>query len=100
MSEERRRTTDVLEARMEAIEIRMGAVEGKLDAVAQDTAEIRNYWQEARSAFRLFNRIAGVVRYFVKYIVLPVAFLLAALYAWTHNGQLPGWLKWLSELTQ
>ena len=111
---EERRTDGTMQIRMAAVE---AAVDGLREdflsmkegleknavltqAIANDTEQIREYWREARSAFRLFNRIAAAVKWCIKYLVLPVALLLAALYAWTHGGQAPEWIHSITDLVE
>lgn len=108
-------------ARLAVVETRLSTVEGtlglfrresddmkktinetaaKVDEIGRDTKEIVFYWSEARSAFRLFNRLAWLMRGFIKFVVLPMAVLLAALYAWTHGGQAPSWLTQLLKVIE
>jgi hypothetical protein len=68
--------------------------------VANDTQELRQLWSEARGAFRLFARLVALGRWVVKFVVLPLAFLLAALYAWTHEGKAPTWLHSITDMVE
>jgi hypothetical protein len=69
-----------------------------VEKIANDTEEIREIWSEARGAFRLFTRLVSAGRWFVKFVVLPVAVLLAAVYAWVHEGKPPSWLRPIAEI--
>ena len=103
-----------VEARLHELERRMDASdhervsmlailnrnEALIAKVADDTQELRELWSEARSAFRLFTRLMAFGRWLVKFVVLPLAFLLAAVYAWTHEGRPPAWLHSLTKLEQ
>lgn len=71
-----------------------------IDQVANDTQELRELWTEARSAFRIFTRLVSLGRWIVKFVVLPLAFLLAAVYAWTHEGKAPTWLHSLTDIVE
>ena len=71
-----------------------------VEKIANDTEEIREIWSEARSAFRLFTRIVSFTRAFFKFVVLPVALLLAAVYAWVHDGKAPTWLKSIADIIE
>jgi hypothetical protein len=68
--------------------------------VANDTQELRELWSEARSAFRLFARLVALGRGLVKFVVLPLAFLLAAVFAWTHEGRPPAWLHSITKIVE
>jgi hypothetical protein len=68
--------------------------------VSDDTQELRELWTEARGAFRLFARLVALGRWIVKFVVLPMAFLLAALYAWTHEGRPPAWLHSITDIAE
>jgi len=69
-----------------------------MEKVSNDTAELRELWSEARGAFRLFTRLVSFGRWFVRFVVLPVALLLAAVYAWVHEGRPPSWLRPIAEI--
>lgn len=71
-----------------------------IEQVANDTQELRELWTEARAAFRLFSRLVSVGRWLVKFVVLPVALLLGALYAWTHEGRPPAWLHSITRIVE
>lgn len=102
------------EDRIEALERRMDASDRErmsmlallernqemIAQVADDTQELRELWSEARSAFRLFARLVALGRWIVKFVVLPLAFLLAAIFAWTHEGRPPAWLHTLTKIVE
>lgn len=111
---EERRSNGTMQIRMAAVE---AAVDGLREdflsmkeglekntvltqAIANDTEQLREYWREARSAFRLFNRIAATAKWFIKYLLLPVVGIFAALYAWTHDGQPPAWVHSLMKIVE
>jgi hypothetical protein len=71
-----------------------------IEQVANDTQELRELWTEARSAFRLFARLVSFGRWLVKFVVLPLALLLATLYAWTHEGRPPAWLHSITDMVE
>ena len=71
-----------------------------VDKVANDTQELRELWSEARGAFRLFTRLVSFGRAFIKFVVLPVALLLAAVYAWVHEGKAPTWLHATADMVE
>jgi hypothetical protein len=71
-----------------------------IEAIANDTKELRELWSEARSAFRFFTRCMAALRWTIKFIVLPVVFVLAAIYAWSHEGKPPTWLKSIADIVE
>jgi hypothetical protein len=71
-----------------------------IEQVANDTQELRELWTEARGAFRLFARLVALGRWIVKFIVLPLAFVLSALYAWTHEGRPPAWIHSITDMVE
>jgi hypothetical protein len=71
-----------------------------IEKVANDTEELRELWSEARGAFRLFTRLVSFGRTFVRFVVLPVALLLAAIYAWVHEGRPPTWLRSVADIVE
>lgn len=103
-----------LEARLHDLERRMDASdhervsmleilnrnEALIEKVADDTQELRELWTEARGAFRLFTRLMAGGRWVVKFVVLPLAVLLAAIYAWVHEGKAPTWLHSIAEIIE
>ena len=68
--------------------------------IVNDTREIRQIWAEARGTFRLFARIVYGIRWTIKYVVLPLVLLLVAIYAWTHEGQAPNWMRSLVKIME
>jgi type IV secretory pathway TrbL component len=81
-----------LERRAEQLETIIAAVQKDVARIANDTDQIVSLWNEARSAFKLFNTLATLARAFVTWVVLPVALVCAALYAWK-TGAPPQWLS-------
>jgi hypothetical protein len=71
-----------------------------IEAIADDTKELRQLWSEARTAFRFFTRCMAALRWILKFVVLPVALVFAAVYAWSHEGRPPLWLKTLTEIIE
>jgi len=81
-----------LELRAEQMESILKAVQSDVKRIADDTDQIVKFWGEARSAFKLFNTLATIARAFFTWVVLPVALVCAALYAWK-TGAPPQWLS-------
>jgi hypothetical protein len=71
-----------------------------VESVSNDTQQIREFWTEARGAFRLFTKIMAVVRWVFKFIVVPVVLLFVAVYAWTHDGKAPNWLHTFIDIVE
>lgn len=67
--------------------------------VANGTKDIVDFWREAKDAFALFNKIACVIRWTLKKLVLPLAVVFAALVAWK-TGVVPTWLAKVAALAQ
>ena len=77
--------------------------------VAHEKQELRRLWTEARTAYRFFSRVGKfvvraverlgkTVRWFATIVVMPVAFVFAAFYWITHQGEAPRWFQTLMAI--
>ena len=96
--EGKERRTDLVLPRLAALEERVSNIQTDLQTnieltrkVANETQQLRELWSEARSAFSLFNRIVSSFRWCIRFVLVPVAVLLLAVYTWRHNGEFPKW---------
>ena len=51
------------------------------------------FFEDSRDAFRLFNKIMNGLRWFIRRAVIPVLLLVGGVFAITHDGHPPEWLK-------
>lgn len=58
-----------------------------------NTAGVVQFLNESEQAFKLFNRVMNALRWFIRRAVLPLALLGGSIYAITHEGRPPEWLK-------
>ncbi len=61
--------------------------------VKENTAGLVNILNESEQAFRLFNRIMNCLRWFVRSALGPLAIVVGGIWAVTHDGRPPEWLK-------
>lgn len=61
--------------------------------VKESTAGIVGFLNESQQAFRLFNRIMNLLRWFIRRALFPLLILAGAIWAITHDGRPPEWLK-------
>jgi len=94
---------EILERRMDASEHeRLSMLDtvnnacALLETVERDTEEMREIWSEARGAFRLFTRLMAAAQWTLKFLVLPVAAVLVAIFAL--GRQPPAWLEALRRV--
>lgn len=61
--------------------------------VKENTAGLVEIIKDSREAFRLFNKIMGLVRWFIRRALTPFVVVAALLYAITHDMRPPEWLQ-------
>jgi hypothetical protein len=61
--------------------------------IQESTAGLVEFFNDSREAFRLFNKLMNALRWFLRKAMLPLAFILAGLYAIAHDGRPPEWIK-------
>lgn len=76
------------------------AVNEKLDSntaltlqIQESTAGLVEFFNDSRDAFRLFNKLMNAMRWFLRKALLPLAFVVAGIYAIAHDGRPPDWIK-------
>ena len=67
--------------------------------IQESTAGMVAFFQESRGAFRLFNRLMHGLHWFIRKVFFRLALIVAAIWALTHDGRPPEWLKsWIDLL--
>lgn len=61
--------------------------------IMTDTQALREIESDIRVLARAVRFIAACIRWSVRWIVLPLMAIYAVLYAATHNGGIPDWLR-------
>lgn len=61
--------------------------------VKVNTSGVVNFLNESEQAFRLFNRIMNGLRWFIRRAIFPLAIIVGTIWAITHDGRPPEWLK-------
>lgn len=50
-------------------------------------------FDDSREAFKLFNKLMALIRWFIKTAMLPLLFIAGGIYALAHHGRPPDWIK-------
>lgn len=66
--------------------------------IQEGTAGLVEMFDDARDAFRLFNKLMSWVRWFLRKALFPLVVIAAVFYAWAHDMRPPPWLKFWIEL--
>lgn len=61
--------------------------------VKVNTAGVVTFLNESEQAFKLFNRVMSALRWFLRKAVIPLALVVGAFWAISHDGRPPEWLK-------
>lgn len=66
--------------------------------IHESTKGLVEFLGSSSAAFSLFNKIMSSLRWFLRRIVWPFVIVFVFLYALSHGGRLPEWLKSFAEL--
>lgn len=83
-----------------AIKVDVAALDAKVadntrltKQIQESTAGLVEFFNDSREAFRLFNKLMNIVRWFIRRALLPLAVVVGGFYAIAHDGRPPEWLK-------
>src|SRR6185436_18552361 len=71
----------------------VAALDANVSQLTRDMAPLLELFADSKEAFRLFNKMMGLIRWFIRKAMLPLAFIIGGIYALAHHGRPPEWIK-------
>lgn len=93
---------DVAQLKVDVAQLKV-AVQANTEMTQQimaSTSGLVEFFNDSRAAFRLFNKMMMMIRWFMQKAMLPFVFVAGVIYAATHHGALPAWIKAWFDIIQ